>query len=115
MRWAEGRRLDALGGPLLLRGFRENRFVAPYLQIYQAELRCMLIEKSLLRQHFIGGVVTFADVGSGANTLWAWTFPWKADVGGGVRILWNLQTILRADAAYSAEGLQLIFTTQHTF
>ncbi len=113
--WADARRLEGLSGPNLLRGYRENRFIAPFGQVYQAEVRLMLLEKNILRQNFVGGVIAFADVGTGANTPFTRPSPWKANLGLGSRILWNLQTILRADAAYSPEGWQLIFTTRHTF
>lgn len=113
--WSEVRRLEGLSGPALLRGYRENRFIAPFGQIYQTELRFMLLEKNLFRQNFIGGLVAFADAGTGANSILSWIYPWKANIGLGGRVLWNLQTILRADAAYSREGWQLIFTTRHVF
>ncbi len=41
--WADARRLDGLSGPNLLRSYRENRFIAPFGQVYQAELRLMLL------------------------------------------------------------------------
>jgi hypothetical protein len=113
--WADARRLDGLSGPNLLRSYRENRFIAPFGQVYQAELRLMLLEKNVLRQNFISGFIAFTDVATGANTPFAWYYPWKASIGLGGRILWNLQTILRADAAYGSDGWQLIFTTRHTF
>ena len=113
--WAEARRLEALSGPTLLRGYRENRLFAPFGQVYQTEIRFMLMEKNLFRQNFIGGIVAFADIGTGTNQATQWTYPWKGNIGLGGRVLWNLQTILRADAAYSREGWQLIFTTRHVF
>ncbi len=113
--WSEARRLETLSGPALVRGYRENRFLAPFGQVYQVEIRLMLLEKNILRQNFVGGLLVFADIGTGTNTPTRWIYPWKGNLGLGGRVLWNLQTVLRADAAYGREGWQLIFTTRHTF
>ena len=91
--WAEARRLEALSGPALMRGYRENRFFAPFGQVYQSEIRLMIMEKNLFRQNFIGGIVAFADIGTGTNKVTRWTYPWRGNVGVGGRVLWNLQTI----------------------
>lgn len=115
MRYAEAQRLEALSGPNLLRAYRENRFIAPYGFVSQLELRTALLEKTILNQHFIVGLVGFVDVGTGTDHPLAWKRPWRADVGSGFRALWNLQTVLRADWAYSREGWQILFTTGHAF
>ena len=113
--WSEARRFEGLSGPNLLRGYRENRFIAPFGQVHQMEMRLMLFETKLLRQNFVSGLVTLADLGTGTNRPTSWPYPWKSSLGIGGRVVWNFQTILRADAAYSREGWQIIFTTRHTF
>jgi hypothetical protein len=113
--WSEARRFEGLSGPNLLRGYRENRFIAPFGQVHQMEMRLMLLETKLLRHNFVSGLVTFADLGTGTNRPTSWPYPWKSNMGIGGRVVWNFQTILRADAAYSREGWQIIFTTRHTF
>ncbi len=113
-RWSEGRSFAILTGPTSVRAFRENRFVTPWAYVFQVELRSRVAEVRLLRQHFTGGPILFWDVASGSDGL---SLPRYGVQGGGVglRLLWNMTTVLRADAAYGAEGWQLHFTTGHTF
>lgn len=113
-RWSEGQSFAILSGPTSVRAFRENRFVTPAAYLFQVELRSRVAEVRLLRQHFTGGPILFWDAAGGGDGL---RLPPHAIQGGGagVRILWNMTTVLRADAAYGAEGWQFHFTTGHTF
>lgn len=115
-RWADGRLLNLLGGASTVRAFRENRFVAPAIYLFQYELRSRVAEVRLLKQHFTGGPVGFVDLGFARDKVGLPAFR-RGVVGGGVgaRILWNMTTILRADAAYGREGWQFHFTTTHPF
>ncbi|GIV25925.1 MAG: hypothetical protein KatS3mg026_1617 [Bacteroidia bacterium] len=113
-RWSEGRSFAILTGPTSVRAFRENRFVTPFVYLLQIELRSRIGEVRILHQHFTGGPLLFWDAAGGSDRL---RLPRYVIHGGGVgmRILWNMTTVLRADAAYGAEGWQLHFTTGHTF
>ncbi|MEN3040389.1 MAG: DUF5982 domain-containing protein [Bacteroidia bacterium] len=115
-RWADGRLPNLLSGPSTLRAFRENRFLTPYAYLFQYELRTRLSEFRIWKQHFTGGPVIFTDIAAGRDKLGSPSVRASAiGVGSGVRLLWNLNTVLRADAAYGREGWQLHFTTTHPF
>ncbi len=113
-RWSEGRSLNLLSGPSTLRAFREGRFVLPVGHLIQYELRSRVAELRILRQHFVGGPVLFADFATGTNKIILPT-QGRVGVGVGARILWNMTTVLRSDIAYGREGFQVHFTTSYPF
>ncbi|MCX7607344.1 MAG: DUF5982 domain-containing protein [Bacteroidia bacterium] len=114
-RWSEGRSINLITGPSTVRAFRENRFAAPLVYLFQYELRSRVAEFRFLRQHFTGGPIVFVDLGTGSDNFALPIQKWLTGAGVGARILWNMNFILRADAAYGREGWQIHFTTGHTF
>lgn len=115
---AEAGGILVLGGARSVRGFRENRFVAPTVAQTNLEARTHLYGFRLLKQDWILGTVLFYDMGS------IWDSPrqiklsskgWIGAPGAGLRIAWNQSTILRWDIARSREGTQTFFAFQHIF
>lgn len=82
--------------------------------LLQYELRMRIAELRIWRQHFLGGLILFADVATGTDKLsMPRYFIWG--MGAGVRIFWNMTTVLRLDAAWGREGWQIHLHTGHTF
>jgi outer membrane protein assembly factor BamA len=113
---AEAGGILVLGGGRSLRGYREARFLAPTVVLFNLEARLRLYDFRFLKQHIALGVTPFYDFGS------VWDRPsdlnfrqWKGAPGIGGRIAWNQSTILRLDYARSREGGQFFFGFGHIF
>jgi hypothetical protein len=107
---AEAGGIMVLGGERSIRGFREARFLAPTVALFNVELRARLLDFSLFKQHFNVGLTPFFDGGC------VWDRPadiqlnnWRGAPGMGCRVAWNQSTILRLDFANSQEGSQFFF------
>ncbi|MCS7162438.1 MAG: outer membrane protein assembly factor [Bacteroidia bacterium] len=115
---AEAGGILVLGGARSIRGFRENRFVAPVVAQINLEARTHWYAFRLLWQDWIIGSVVFYDAG----TVWDELsqikpnlIGWVGSPGVGLRLAWNQSTILRWDWGFSREGSQTFFAFQHIF
>ncbi len=114
---SEGGVYDVVGGRFTLRGYKQSRFVANYLDFINTELRARFAQFSLLKQHLALSAVPFFDIGGVGNN-----FSHLGNIGNyryaeglGLRIAWNVNTVLRFDYAVSKEDQQFFFSFGHVF
>ncbi len=115
---SEGGVYDVVGGRFTLRGYKQARFVANFLDFVNIELRARFVQFTLLKQHLALSVVPFFDIGGVGNTpsrLFGYSANYRYDEGLGLRIVWNVNTVLRLDYAVSKEDRQFFFQFGHTF
>jgi outer membrane protein assembly factor BamA len=92
-----------LGGETTIRGYRQDRFVAPEAALANVELRWTFVRFSLLAQQFSLQAAPLLDAGRVFDRV-DWSFDrWKGSVGAGLRVGWNRSTIVIFDAAFSRE------------
>jgi hypothetical protein len=92
-----------LGGETTIRGYRQDRFVAPVAALANVELRWTFVRFSLLAQQFSLMVAPLLDAGRVFDRV-EWSFDrWKGSAGAGLRVGWNRSTIIIFDAALSPE------------
>jgi outer membrane protein assembly factor BamA len=115
--WGSEGDVDGMGGAQTLRGFKQQRFVAPVMAFSDIELRARFVQFKLLKQHFACSAVPFFDVAGVWNSLdrMNHTENLRYSEGLGLRIAWNVNTILRFDYAVSKEDRQFFFQLGHTF
>jgi outer membrane protein assembly factor BamA len=113
---AEAGGILVLGGSRSLRGYREARFLAPSVALFNWELRTRVYDFKIKKEHISLGFTPFWDRGS------VWDKPsevglkgWRSSQGVGLRVAWNQSTILRLDMASSSEGRQVFFGFGHIF
>ena len=115
---SEGGVYDVVGGRFTLRGYKQARFVANFLDFVNVELRARFTQFTILKQHLAFSAVPFFDVGGVGNTpsrLFGYSANYRYDGGLGLRIAWNVNTILRFDYAISQEDKQFFFQFGHAF
>jgi outer membrane protein assembly factor BamA len=92
-----------LGGETTIRGYRQDRFVAPVSALANVELRWTFVRFSLLSQQFSLQAAPLLDAGRVFDGV-DWSFSrWRASAGAGLRVGWNRSTIIIFDAALSRE------------
>ncbi len=111
---------DALGGIRTLRGYLQERFIAPGLALLQLEGRYHLGEKVLWGQRFGLQPIAFYDMGNTYTQITdifsePRTDKIKSNWGGGVVIPWNLSTLIHIFNGYSDEGQSLSISFMHAF
>jgi len=114
---SEGGVYDVVGGRFALRGYKQARFLANYLDFVNIELRARLTQFVLLKQHIALGAVPFFDAGGVGDKFLHLTYGtnYRYAEGLGLRIAWNVNTILRFDYAISQEDHQFFFQFGHSF
>ena len=115
---SEGGVYDVIGGRFTLRGYKESRFVANYLDFVNIELRTRFAQFVILKQHLALSAVPFFDIGGVGNNpshLFGYSANYRYDEGLGLRIAWNVNTVLRFDYAISKEDSQFFFQFGHAF
>ncbi|HEX7412407.1 MAG TPA: BamA/TamA family outer membrane protein, partial [Bacteroidia bacterium] len=114
----EGGVYDVVGGRFTLRGYKQSRFVANYVDFINTELRLRFAQFTVLKQHLAFSAVPFFDIGGVGDTpshLFGYSVNYRYAEGLGLRIAWNVNTILRFDYAISQEDKQFFFQFGHTF
>jgi outer membrane protein assembly factor BamA len=114
---SEGGVYDVLGGRFALRGYKQARFVANYLDFVNTELRARFAQFIVLKQHIALSAVPFFDIGGVGDKFSHLTYGtnYRYAEGLGLRIAWNVNTILRFDYAISQEDRQFFFQFGHSF
>jgi Domain of unknown function (DUF5982)/Omp85 superfamily domain len=108
--WSPEGSINALGGKMSLRGFRDNRFLARSLWFTNIELRFRLGETKLGKQNFTFGLAPFYDLGTVRDRWQNLNFTrLKTSYGAGLRIGWNQSTILSFDYGISKEDKLFYF------
>lgn len=108
--WSPEGSINALGGKMSLRGFRDNRFLARSMWFSNVELRVRLAETKLGKQNFTFGVAPFYDFGTVSDRWQNLSFTnIKSSYGAGARIGWNQSTILFFDFGKSKEDSLFYF------
>jgi outer membrane protein assembly factor BamA len=114
---SEGGVYGVNGGGFSLRGYKQSRFAAPYIDFINTELRIRFAQCKLVKQHLAFSAVPFFDyAGVGDNLArLGYSSNYRYSEGMGLRIAWNVNTILRFDYAVSNEDAQFFFQFGHTF
>lgn len=115
---SEGGIYGIAGGANTLRGYKQSRFVAPYIGFANAELRTRFAQFRISKEHIsLSGVPFFdiAGVGDNPSQLLGNINNYRYAYGAGLRIAWNVNTILRFDYAISTEDHQFFFSFGHAF
>jgi hypothetical protein len=113
---AEAGGTSIMGGERSLRGFRENRFMAPMVILNNVEARIRFYEFKILKQHIALGINVFHDAGTVAEKINDFRLTGlRSSPGIGFRIAWNQSTILRGDWGFSSEQSQFFFGFGHIF
>lgn len=104
--WGTETNISGIGGRTTLRGFMQDRFVAPAMGFGNLEVRWKFFEVP----GFAFNLVPFFDFGR------VWDEAHKANLKGyqyswgtGLRIAWNQSTIIYLDLAYSRENSGLLY------
>lgn len=115
---SEGGIYGVNGGSFVLRGYKQSRYVANYLDFINIELRARFVQFKVLKQHLALSAVPFFDlagIGDNAGRLFSYSNNYRYAEGLGLRIAWNVNTILRFDYAISKEDRQFFFQFGHSF
>lgn len=108
--------MGGLGGMRTLRGFRQDRFVAPAMGFYNLELRYKFYELHFKQENFLFYIVPFVDSGRVWNDMSRINLQgYMYSYGIGLRIAWNQATVMMADYAVSKEDKQLYVNFNHIF
>lgn len=107
---------EGLGGVRTLRGYRQNRFVAPVMGWANLEIRWQFATIRTKENMFTFSLVPFYDVGK------VWDRPKDMDLMGyahsfglGLRSIWNQATVIIFDYAVSREDRQFFIDFGHVF
>jgi hypothetical protein len=114
---AEAGGTPVLGGYRSLRGYRENRFMAPIILLCNLEARTRIYDFNFLKQHWAVGLNIFYDFGTAAETF-GQVFEFdglRGSYGIGGRLAWNQSTIIRGDWGISKESSQFFLGIGHIF
>lgn len=115
---SEGGVYDVVGGRFTLRGYKQARFLANFLDFANIELRARFLQFKLLKQHLAFSAVPFFDIGGVGDTpskLFGFSANYRYNEGLGIRIAWNVNTVIRFDYAISKEDKQFFFQFGHAF
>ncbi len=105
-----------LGGHRTLRGYRQDRFVAPVMAVANQEVRWTFGRTTLWRQKLAFIAVPFLDVGRPFDGLADLSIRrWRPSYGGALRISWNLATVVTVDYGMSPEDSGLYINFNHIF
>jgi len=105
-----------LGGFKTLRGFTQDRFVAPVALLFNAELRYTFAGANFLRQRLTFTLAPFLDLGKAFDNISSVsTQDWKLGGGAGLRLNWNVSTVVSFDYGVSKEGKAFYMTLGHQF
>jgi Omp85 superfamily domain len=99
------------GGSAGIRGVPVGRYLGPIKVLGNVELRSMLVQFTVLKQHFSIGDTIFFDTGrvwsdySFHSPLDGTGVGLKYGVGGGIYVLWGQAAMLRIEAGYSPDAV----------
>ncbi|HEY1693144.1 MAG TPA: BamA/TamA family outer membrane protein [Polyangiaceae bacterium] len=102
---------EMLGGSAGVRGVPVGRYLGPIKVLGNVELRAMLVQFTVLKQHFSLGSDLFFDTGrvwsdySFHSPLDGSGVGLKYGVGGGIYVLWGQAAMLRIEASYSPDAV----------
>jgi hypothetical protein len=114
--WGTEVNQTGLGGRTTLRGYKQERFIAPAMAYGNLELRWKFASLDFGSQHFDFQLVPFYDVGR----VWDESrlmnlIDYKHSRGLGLRIPWNQATIIYIDYGVSDESRQVFINFNHIF
>ena len=115
---SEGGIYGVNGGSFVLRGYKQSRFVANWVDFSNIEIRARFVQFKVLKQHIALSAVPFFDVagvGNNFSRLFGYAANYNYAEGLGLRLAWNVNTILRFDYAFSKEDRQFFFQFGHAF
>ena len=107
-----------LGGLRSLRGFQQDRFVAPVKTFINLEARWFATSLSGKGQLFDFYLVPFIDLGNVYDDVKSTDFfnnNWKQTQGAGVHVVWNQTTVIIVDYGVSSEESSLYINFNHLF
>jgi hypothetical protein len=105
-----------MGGHRTLRGYRQDRFVAPVMTLVNQEIRWTFARATLWRQKLAFIAAPFLDVGRPFDRVSDLSLrSWRPSYGGALRISWNLATVVTADYGVSPEDSGLYINFNHIF
>ena len=105
-----------LGGFKTLRGFTQDRFVAPVALLFNAELRYSFARATFLRQRLSFTLAPFLDLGNDFDNISSVSMrDWKLSGGAGLRLTWNVSTVVSFDYGVSSEGQAFYMGLGHQF
>ena len=107
-----------LGGLRSLRGFQQDRFVAPVKTFINLEARWFATSLSGKGQLFDFYLVPFIDLGNVYDDVKSTDFfnkNWKQTQGAGLHVVWNQTTVIIVDYGVSSEESSLYINFNHLF
>lgn len=107
-----------LGGLRSLRGFSQDRFVAPVKTFANFEMRWLALTLDFKKQLFDFYLVPFIDLGNVYDRVQDTDLlngKWKKTEGVGVHIVWNQTTVIIIDYGISSEEQSLYINFNHMF
>ncbi|MBE7411726.1 MAG: BamA/TamA family outer membrane protein [Leptospiraceae bacterium] len=114
--WSADGPIDGLGGLQTIRGYRQERFVAPVMGVANLEIRWRFATIKKGDELFTFSLVPFFDTGR------VWEDPnhihlkgYARSHGIGLRAIWNQATVVLLDYAKSKEGSQVFLDFNHIF
>ncbi|XDD51463.1 DUF5982 domain-containing protein [Leptospira sp. WS92.C1] len=114
--WSLDGPITGIGGLQTMRGFRQDRFVAPMVGFGSVELRWRFATFKLGDELFTLSLVPFYDYGRVWNSEKSLNLQgYKHSWGGGLRIIWNQATVILIDFAKSREDTQMFVDFSHAF
>ncbi|MCG6192934.1 outer membrane protein assembly factor [Leptospira sp. FAT2] len=114
--WSLDGPMTGIGGLQTMRGYRQDRFVAPMVGFGSMEVRWRFATFKIGNELFTLSLVPFYDVGRVWDSekrinLQGYKHSW----GGGLRIIWNQATVILIDFAKSREDTQMFVDFSHAF
>ncbi|EQA69501.1 Omp85 family outer membrane protein [Leptospira noguchii] len=114
--WSLDGPMTGIGGLQTMRGYRQDRFVAPVVGFGSAEFRWRFATFKIFDELFTLSLVPFFDVGRVWDSekrinLQGYKHSW----GSGFRIIWNQATVILIDFAKSKEDSQMFVDFSHAF
>lgn len=104
---------NSMGG---VRGFRDRRFLGPFVAIADLEVRLTFLSWKWGEQDFDLSIAPFVDVISVFDRPQDFNFKdWKIGYGGGLRLAWNQATIIRFDFGFSSEDFGFYLMVRHLY
>ncbi|TGL45441.1 hypothetical protein EHQ61_19475 [Leptospira wolffii] len=114
--WSIDGPINGLGGLQTLRGYRQERFIAPMIGFGNLEVRWRFGTMKFWDQLVTLSLVPFYDFGrvwDGYRDIG--TIGYKFSYGTGLRIVWNQATVILIDYGKSREDSQLFIDVGHIF
>ncbi|TGL98015.1 hypothetical protein EHQ76_13350 [Leptospira barantonii] len=114
--WSLDGPMTGIGGLQTMRGYRQDRFVAPMVGFGSMELRWRFATFKIGDELFTLSLVPFYDIGRVWDSekrinLQGYKHSW----GSGLRIIWNQATVILIDFAKSREDTQMFVDFSHAF